>query len=178
MRIYTRTGDDGSTGLGDGSRVPKEDPRVEAYGCVDELNSAIGVLRAESLPGPVATELASIQEDLFELGADLSTPERNACAKFLAERSQGLEAWMDRMDEQLEPLRAFILPAGTRSSALAQLARSICRRAERRVCAIDRDSHMEILRYLNRLSDALFVLARSENARSGEAEVLWKGRGS
>ncbi|HKJ72416.1 MAG TPA: cob(I)yrinic acid a,c-diamide adenosyltransferase [Gammaproteobacteria bacterium] len=172
-RIYTRTGDAGDTDLGDGSRVPKDHPRVAAYGEVDELNSQIGLIAAEGVPEEVAGLLADLQHDLFDLGAELVVPGHEALRE---ERLAALEAAIDRFNEELGPLKEFILPGGSRAGAQAHLARAVCRRAERAVYALSRTDGVSAvtLRYLNRLSDLLFVLARVINRRGGSGEVLWQ----
>jgi cob(I)alamin adenosyltransferase len=180
VKIYTRSGDDGSTALGDGHRVSKAAQRVAAYGDVDELNSALGVLRAEPIPARAAAELAHVQDALFHLGAFLADPSgrRRVPAELL--QPQWLERWIDAMDAELPPLRNFVLPAGCRAASLAHVARAVCRRAERAVVGL-RDSGEttagEVLPLLNRLSDTLFVCARWLNQHSGFADVAWKGRG-
>lgn len=172
-RIYTRTGDGGTTGLADGSRVPKDAPRIEAIGAVDELNSAIGVLLAETLPGAVRNCLDDVQNDLFDLGGELSVPGHAIMSKSHVGR---LERELDRLNAGLPPLKDFILPAGSRAAALAHVARTVCRRAERRLVTLSRKQKaapaMQI--YLNRLSDLLFVLARSLNRAAGRPDVLWQ----
>jgi len=174
-KIYTRTGDDGSTGLGDGSRVPKDDLRIEACGSVDELNSVLGVLLAESLDESLRTELTGIQHTLFDLGGELSIPGRCVLAE---EQVTALEALLDRLNEELPPLREFILPGGTRIAALSHLARTVCRRTERRVYSLSRQDRVNpvALHYLNRLSDLLFVVARVANRSRGVPDVLWQPR--
>lgn len=175
-KIYTRTGDAGTTGLGDGSRVPKDGLRICALGEVDEANSLIGLLLVEELPVTVRTLLTEIQHDLFDLGGELSVPGM----ALLDERRVGrLEHELDAMNEALEPLKDFILPGGVRAAALAHQARAVCRRAERAVVALAAaESVREAPRqYLNRLSDLLFVLARHLNRVAGCGDVLWqKGR--
>jgi cob(I)alamin adenosyltransferase len=173
-KIYTRTGDDGTTGLGDGSRVPKEDPRVEAYGCVDECNSAIGVVLAvPGVPGGVREVLTRVQHELFDLGGELCIPGRRAIgpAHVLA-----LENSLDAFNEDLPPLREFILPGGGAAAAACHLARAICRRAERRAWSLARVDEVapEPLCYLNRLSDLLFVIARVLARHESAGEVLWR----
>ncbi|MEZ5500574.1 MAG: cob(I)yrinic acid a,c-diamide adenosyltransferase [Steroidobacteraceae bacterium] len=173
-KIYTRTGDDGSTGLGDGSRVAKDDPRVEAYGTVDELNSAIGVVLAHGpLPGAIATCLAEVQHELFDLGGELCIPERQVIVASQVER---LERVLDGLNEDLPPLKDFILPGGTPAAAACHVARSVCRRAERRCCTLARSAKVnaESLRFLNRLSDLLFVMARVLARAGGGSEVIWR----
>ena len=172
-RIYTRTGDEGTTGLGDGSRTGKDSPRVNALGDIDETNSVIGLLLCEELPDDVRTLLIGVQHDLFDLGGELSIPG----AQLLAENGPTqLEAAIDRYNAQLAPLKEFILPGGSRAAALAHLARTVCRRAERAVVALAQDENVSATgrRYLNRLSDLLFVLARHLNRESGCGDVLWQ----
>ncbi len=172
-KIYTRTGDAGTTGLGDGSRVGKDAPRVSALGDVDELNSVLGLLLCEPLPDEVHLLMTGIQHDLFDLGGELSVPGGN----FLKESQPGrLEAAIDRFNADLEPLKEFILPGGTRAAALTHHARTVCRRAERAVVSL---AHNEAVsdasrQYLNRLSDLLFVLARWINKAAGSGDVLWQ----
>lgn len=182
MRIYTRTGDRGETHLFGGERVPKDHPRVEAYGSVDELNSVLGLVRARLEPGELETLIARIQHTLFSIGAELATA-RTEDPKLAAhlprvgpERVEELERWIDRLDADLEPLRAFILPGGTEVASLLHVARSVARRAERRVITLARTEPLnpEILRYLNRLSDLLFVAARWMNRRAGREETRWE----
>ncbi|MFZ5785963.1 MAG: cob(I)yrinic acid a,c-diamide adenosyltransferase [Acidobacteriota bacterium] len=176
MRIYTRTGDDGSTALGDGQRVPKSAGRVAAYGDVDELNSILGVLAAEPLPESAAGNIARVQASLFEVGASLASRGRRALPEDVV-RPAWVEAWVDDMELTLAPLRNFIVPGGHRTAALAQLARATCRRAERQVVALgEAEGGMEAVPFLNRLSDALFVLARWLNVQAGVPDVLWQGR--
>lgn len=178
MRIYTKTGDSGETGLFDGTRVPKEDIRVEAYGAVDELNSTLGWLRAEITDDGTDAELHRIQEDLFEIGSDLATPDGNRTESFVAERIQAQEQWIDSLMAALPKLKTFVLPAGSKAAAVCHVARTICRRAERACWAARRVHEFPdgILVYLNRLSDLLFALARSENARAGVGDVAWTAR--
>ncbi|MDX1517454.1 MAG: cob(I)yrinic acid a,c-diamide adenosyltransferase [Woeseiaceae bacterium] len=172
-KIYTRTGDDGTTGLGDGSRVAKESARVEAYGTVDEANSAVGVvLAADSVPDDVRACLVEVQHDLFELGGELCIPGHSAVKQAFIER---LEKSLDGFNKDLPPLKDFILPGGGQAAAACHLARTIVRRAERRVTALAANEAIrpEAIRYLNRLSDLLFVIARVlARAEAGE-EVLW-----
>ena len=172
-KIYTRTGDDGSTGLGDGSRVDKDSLRVEAFGAVDELNSAIGMLAAYPLPEVVAAGLQEIQHDLFDLGGELCIPGHSVLGDRQVER---LEHCLDRLNGDLEPLKEFILPGGVPAAAACHLARTVCRRAERRAVSLARTETVNAagLRYLNRLSDLLFVMARSLNHDAGQADVLWR----
>jgi cob(I)alamin adenosyltransferase len=181
MKIYTKTGDKGDTGLFGGGRVPKDDPRVEAYGDVDELNAELGVCRAvETLPR-IDEVLVPIQRDLFSIGALLATPDIGKMHDHLAKaqiddaRITDLEHAIDACDRELEPLRAFIVPGGTPKAAALHVARTVCRRAERRVITLQRDVEIPgiVVVYLNRLSDLLFTLARLANARSGVGEVSW-----
>lgn len=172
-KIYTRTGDDGSTGLGDGTRVAKDSARIEAIGAVDELNSSIGLLLSEELPDTVAPALTAVQHDLFDLGGELSIPGTSLVE---SARVIALEELLDRLNAELPPLQEFILPGGTRAAAACHLARAICRRAERRLYGLS--THETInrtaLEYLNRLSDLLFVVARHLNSQAGRADVFWK----
>jgi cob(I)alamin adenosyltransferase len=175
-KIYTRTGDDGSTGLGDGMRVPKEHLRVEAYGTVDEANSAIGVVLAlAALPADIAATLTGIQHDLFDLGGELCIPGHRAITAQYIER---LEQTLDRLNEGLPPLKDFILPGGGPAAAACHLARTVARRAERRVWALARAENVapEVPQYLNRLSDLLFVVARVLARHENGSEVLWRHR--
>jgi len=172
-KIYTRTGDDGTTGLGDGSRVPKDDPRVEAYGCVDEANSALGaILAVPGLPAAVTEVLTRVQHELFDLGGELCIP--GHAAIFDADVA-ALEARLDAFNEPLPPLKDFILPGGGEAAARCHLARTIVRRAERETVTLARHDAVrpEAIRYLNRLSDLLFVLARVLARASGHGETLW-----
>lgn len=181
MRIYTRTGDAGDTGLFGGGRVPKDDPRVEAYGAVDELNAALGLARSIEMMPRIDEMLAPVQRDLFSLSALLATPEPEKVRAHLEKarlddaRIAELEHAIDDGEAELEPLRAFILPGGTPKAAALHVARTVCRRAERRVIALGHavDVPDVVIRYLNRLSDLLFVLARVANRRAGAGEVTW-----
>ena len=181
MRIYTRTGDKGDTGLFGGGRVGKDDARVEAYGEVDELNAVLGLARSIELMPRIDEVLVPIQRDLFSLGALLATPEHEKMRQHLEkarideERIAQLERAIDAGEAELEPLRAFILPGGTPKAAALHVARTVCRRAERRVVALRRDVGIPelVVVYLNRLSDLLFVLARVANRRAGAGEVTW-----
>lgn len=181
MKIYTKTGDAGETGLFGGGRVPKDEPRVEAYGQVDELNAAIGLARALDPRDFADALLQGVQRDLFAIGGQLATPDpdkvRGALAKAaLAEaRVTELERAIDATEAQLRPLTGFILPAGAPKAAALHLARTICRRAERSVVTLAREEAVPalVLVYLNRLSDLLFVLARRANAAAGQADVPW-----
>lgn len=172
-KIYTRTGDDGSTGLGDGSRTPKDSARVEAYGTVDEANSAIGmVLAADIVPADIRQCLTEVQHDLFELGGELCIPGHSAITEDFVER---LESNLDGLNDNLPRLKEFILPGGGQAAAACHLARTIVRRAERRALTLANieDVRPEVVKYLNRLSDLLFVVARVlARAESGK-EVLW-----
>jgi cob(I)alamin adenosyltransferase len=173
-KIYTRTGDDGTTGLGDGSRVPKDSVRVEAYGAVDELNSAVGVLLAVAgLPPAVSACLTEVQHQLFDLGGELCIPGHRLIT---AAHVTQLEQALDGFNDALPPLKEFILPGGGAGAAACHLARAIARRAERRVWALARAEavHPEVTQYLNRLSDLLFVLARVLARHERGAEVLWR----
>jgi cob(I)alamin adenosyltransferase len=173
-KIYTRTGDDGTTGLGNGERVDKCDERVEAFGTVDETNSALGLLLAESdIPAPVRVCLTRIQNELFEIGGELSLP---GYRKIAAEHVGALEQDLDRFNDGLPPLKEFVLPGGNRVAAICHIARTVCRRAERRAWAVAKttDVNPELLRYLNRLSDLLFVIARVLARQGGAAETLWQ----
>ncbi|MEM1205790.1 MAG: cob(I)yrinic acid a,c-diamide adenosyltransferase [Acidobacteriota bacterium] len=181
-KVYTRTGDDGTTALGVSKRVPKESPRVEAYGTVDELNSHLGVAMATGLDGTLVEPLQGIQNDLFHLGSDLCVPEEDK-VKFQVPRMEArhvdaLEALMDRLSESLEPLANFVLPGGDPAAAHLHVARCVCRRAEREVLRLSRDEAVgeHTIPYLNRLSDTLFVMARYQNHRQGRSDILWDSR--
>lgn len=182
MKIYTKTGDTGETGLFGGPRVRKDAARIEAYGTVDELNAVLGLARAEALPAEIDQLAARIQNELFDLGAELATPDPHAknMAILNAESIAALEAAIDRHEAQLEPLRQFILPGGTRGAALLHLARTVCRRAERRLVTLAAAEAIAptLLVYLNRLSDLLFVLARFVNHSAGRADVPWQKSGT
>jgi cob(I)alamin adenosyltransferase len=171
-KIYTRTGDKGTTGLGDGTRVDKDSFRVEAYGTVDELNSAVGWLLAADLPDPVRECLTLVQHELFDLGGELCVPGTLLIPESYVTR---LEQELDAFNEDLPPLQDFILPGGSESAARCHMARAIARRAERRVCSLARQETVNeaTVRYLNRLSDLLFVISRVLARRDGGAEVLW-----
>lgn len=183
MKIYTKTGDRGDTGLFGGGRVPKHHPRVEAYGEVDELNAAIGLARSIEMMPRIDEVLVPIQRDLFAIGALLATPDREKMKQHLdkAQIDEGriaeLEHAIDAGDAELEPLRAFIIPGGTPKAAALHVARTVCRRAERRVVHLQGEANVEIPQlaviYLNRLSDLLFTLARVANQRAGAGEVTW-----
>ena len=193
MTLYTKTGDDGDTALFGGGRVPKSDRRVEAYGAVDELNSFVGlVLTAVADPGAdpgthvdadagIQRGLLLIQNDLFALGANLATPEgdesrpRPQTPEVPVGRIEAMERWIDRATEELPELRQFVLPGGTEAAAMLHVCRSVCRRAERAVVALGGEESIDsgIVPYLNRLSDLLFVWARLENLRGGQADLPW-----
>jgi cob(I)alamin adenosyltransferase len=183
MKIYTKTGDQGDTGLFGGGRVPKSHPRVEAYGDVDELNAAIGLARSIETMQRIDEVLVPIQRDLFAIGALLATPDREKMRQHLEkarvdeERVAELEHAIDDGDRELDTLKAFIVPGGTPKAAALHVARTVCRRAERRVVALRDGSDAEIpilvVIYLNRLSDLLFTLARVANRRAGAGEVTW-----
>ncbi len=172
-KITTRTGDGGETGLGDGSRVRKDSPRVAALGEIDELNSAIGVLLAEPLPEKIRANLQSIQHDLFDLGGDVAIPGRGTMTGAQVER---VETLLEELNAELPRLKEFILPGGTRAASLAHLARTVCRRAERSLVALSSSEKVADSGriYLNRLSDLLFVLGRVLNREGGGADVLWQ----
>ena len=182
-KIYTKTGDAGDTGLFGGGRVGKDHPRVEAYGDIDELNAVLGMARSVEMMPRIDEVLVPIQRDLFAIGALLATPnpakmrEQLAKARVDDDRIAQLERAIDDGEEELEPLKAFIIPGGTPKAAALHVARTVCRRAERRVVHLRRDANTEIPQlvviYLNRLSDLLFVLARVANRRAGAGEVTW-----
>ncbi|MCC7538717.1 MAG: cob(I)yrinic acid a,c-diamide adenosyltransferase [Deltaproteobacteria bacterium] len=184
MKIYTRTGDRGDTGLFGGARVSKGSARVAAYGDVDELSAAIGLARVAVGAGDIDDALAGAQRELFAVGAELSAqPGKDVGVPLVGpEAVAHLESLMDRAEPELPPLRSFILAGGTEAAARLHLARCICRRAERAVVRLaddpDEDVRNEVVVYLNRLSDTLFVLARLANARAGAADVPWEGRKS
>lgn len=179
MKIYTRTGDRGETGLFDGTRVPKSDARVDAYGEVDELNALVGVVRAGRPDADIDEALGRLQRDLFALGARLADPaeriaDRVKKASLTAEDVTQLETWIDRFEADLPPLRRFILPGGSAPGATLHLARTVCRRAERRIVGLGPDAVDPVLvAYVNRLSDLLFVMARLVNKRAGVPESEW-----
>jgi cob(I)alamin adenosyltransferase len=181
MKLYTRTGDDGSTGLFGGDRVSKSHLRLAAYGTLDELNSVVGLLRLHASPGCVGQDaLQRIQHDLFVLGAILATPAGRQELLGLRMRQptwslDAMEADIDRLTALAPPMKAFVLPGGTPGAAYGHLARTVCRRAEREVVALTHEEPLDpaVLRYLNRLSDWLFALARAENAVAGVADIEW-----
>jgi cob(I)alamin adenosyltransferase len=172
-KIVTRTGDDGSTGLADGTRVAKDSPRIEAMGSIDELNCVLGVLLAQELPAPEARAcLSEVQQDLFDLGGELATP---GLGLITDGRIEWLEQRVEHFNAPLPPLREFVLPGGSRAAAFCHMARATCRRAERHCWALARTEPVgtPVLRYLNRLSDLLFVLTRSLARAESSPEVLW-----
>jgi cob(I)alamin adenosyltransferase len=172
-KIYTKTGDDGTTGLGDGTRVAKDSARVAAYGTVDELNSSIGIVLAQEIPAPIREALTQIQHDLFDLGGELCIPGMAMMHEADVER---LEQTLDGFNADLPALKDFILPGGGMAAACCHLSRTVCRRAEREVVTLSRSETVrpEAVRYLNRLSDLLFVLSRVLARASGHGEVLWQ----
>ena len=180
MKIYTKTGDKGETGLFDGTRVPKDAIRVDAYGAVDELNATLGCVVASLEDGQIADVVQQIQRDLFAVGARLADPRltregKSERDRFEPARVAQLEEIIDRFEAELPPLRRFILPGGSRAGAWLHLARTVCRRAERRIVTLARETEISpiVLTYMNRLSDLLFVLARAANRRAGAEEVEW-----
>ena len=178
-KIYTKTGDAGDTSLFDNSRVSKADPRVDAYGEVDEVNACLGAALAAGMSPDIAAVLTSIQKDLFAVGARLADPatriaERVTKAALTSQQIELLEATIDRLETELPPLRRFILPGGSQAGSLLHLARTVCRRAERRVVGLGPDAvEPDVIVYLNRLSDLLFVMARAVNHRAGIPETEW-----
>lgn len=172
-KIYTRTGDDGTTGLGDGSRINKDSLRVDAMGDVDELNSVISLMMTEAVPDILVETLTQIQHDLFNLGGEICIPGYVILQK---ERIEDLEEAIDTLNDDLEPLKEFILPGGTKTAAYCHLARTVCRRAERKLIQLHRTEKVTdiSLQYLNRLSDLLFVMCRIINKEAGVSDVLWK----
>ncbi|WP_374241671.1 cob(I)yrinic acid a,c-diamide adenosyltransferase [Zoogloea sp.] len=174
-KIYTRTGDAGTTGLGNGNRVSKNSLRIHTLGEVDEVNAAIGVLLCEELPEDVRALLTNVQHDLFDLGGEVCIP---GMEMITAKQVQHLEEELDRFNDDLEPLKDFILPGGTRAAALCHQARTICRRAERMIVALGQEEAVNDAprQYLNRLSDLLFVLGRVLNRAGGRGDVLWQKR--
>jgi cob(I)alamin adenosyltransferase len=178
MKIYTKTGDDGTTSLFAGGRVPKTHPRVDAYGTVDELNAILGAARAHGVSERADHWLEQTQNHLFHLGADLATPAEAASdhvVRVTVEQVTWLEQSIDRMNDDLPPLKQFILPGGTAGAAMLHVARTVCRRAERCVVELSQQEVVskQVLPYLNRLSDWLFVLARWENHQAGISEAKW-----
>jgi cob(I)alamin adenosyltransferase len=176
-RIYTRHGDGGETHLGDMSRVPKTHHRIEAYGTVDELNSQVGWARTVAgMPSAYERWLGRIQNDLFDVGADIAAPEDPARERLrvIPEQTAWLEARCDEVNATLAPLRSFVLPGGTAAAAALHVCRTVCRRAERTAIACGEDCSPEVVRYLNRLSDLLFILSRGANAGAEGGEPLWE----
>lgn len=177
-RIYTKTGDSGTTGLGDGSRLPKHHLRISSYGTVDELSSVLGLLRAHGVDEPYNGRVLAIQNDLFDVGSDLCVPgEAGEKLRITAKYTERLEQQLDEANEALEPLKTFTLPGGSQAAAWMHLGRTVCRRAERLVSELmaleDQEVNPEVLRYLNRLSDLLFVWSRALND-NGKTDTLWK----
>jgi cob(I)alamin adenosyltransferase len=178
MKIYTRTGDEGETSLFDGTRVPKDDARVDAYGDVDELNAWLGLARSSLRETDLDEALTAIQRDLFAVGAELADPAQKIAARVTKAAItdadvERLEELIDRLEEELEPLRRFILAGGAPAGAALHVARAVCRRAERRIVSLQPRPGATLLRYINRLSDLLFVLARVVNKRAGVGETEW-----
>ncbi|HEY8849028.1 MAG TPA: cob(I)yrinic acid a,c-diamide adenosyltransferase [Thermoanaerobaculia bacterium] len=173
MKIYTRTGDSGETSLFGGSRVAKNDPRIEAYGTIDELNSTVGVARASWPSSPIDKQLGAIQSDLFDIGAHLAAPGNDRFAGVEPRRIEELERAIDAMESELPPLTSFIIPGGSLAAAQLHVARTVCRRAERRVVALEDTATVA---YLNRLSDYLFVAARYANRGHGVPDTPWLRR--
>jgi cob(I)alamin adenosyltransferase len=175
-KICTRTGDNGTTGLGDGSRTDKDDPRIEAIGAIDELNSALGLLLSHELPENLQDRLSRVQHSLFDIGGELCLPGQPARHAVDADQCRELETTLEALNTDLPPLREFILPGGSPAAAICHLARTICRRAERRLVSL---AKLEAVNpagivYLNRLSDLLFVMARQLNRLAGKADVYWR----
>jgi cob(I)alamin adenosyltransferase len=178
VKIYTRTGDTGQTALFDNSRVSKADPRVDAYGEVDELNAWLGVVRAAGVDPEIDAALVDLQRDLFAVGAQLADPSERIAGRvtkaFISDASVArLESSIDRLEQELPPLTHFILAGGSQAGAALHVARTVCRRAERRIVALDPRADPLVVRYMNRLSDLLFVLARVVNHRAGRPETEW-----
>ncbi len=181
-KVYTKTGDDGSTALGSGRRVPKDSLRIEVIGAVDEVNAHIGAALSVGVVGAIGPTLKKIQNELFHLGADLCVPEEDKSHKPVPTVSKRhvdeLEQVMDKLSQNLPPLENFVLPGGSPSAATLHVARAVCRRAERSAVALARKEKIGefVVQYLNRLSDALFVMARYENKRAGSPDLLWNSR--
>jgi len=178
VKIYTRTGDKGETSLFGGARVPKDDPRIEAYGTIDELNSHLGLVRSAWPQSPIDAELDRVQSDLFDAGAFLAAPGDSRFHGVAADRIGALEQAIDAMETELQPLKNFIVPGGSEAASRLHVARTVCRRAERRLIALGEASkEMETtIAFLNRLSDFLFVAARLANRRHGVGDTLWSAR--
>lgn len=180
MKIYTRTGDDGTTGLLGGVRVGKDDPRIAAYGALDELNAALGVCRASDLPAAIDQAVAALQHELFMLGAELASPDGSPRGVALVDEADvaRLEGTIDSFESGLRPLAAFILPGGAAAAAALHVARCVARRAERDIASASRNTPVRsaVLVYVNRVSDLLFVLARAANAAAGVPDVPWQKR--
>lgn len=176
-RIYTRTGDDGTTGLSQDRRLPKDHWRIEAIGAVDELNAVIGMVLTETMSDQIRSALTEVQHRLFDLGGELSIEDRLLITEGHVD---ALEKTLDSFNDELEPLKEFILPGGATSAAYCHLARTICRRAERRLCRLAREETVSpvIIKFINRLSDLLFVLARCLNHQAGKKDVLWLPQGN
>lgn len=178
MKIYTRTGDDGTTGLFGGGRTSKDDPRLGACGTIDELNACLGACRAAGLPTEIDLAVAQLQHDMFALGAEVATvdPAAHGVATLSSASVAGVERLIDRFEARLPPLRQFVLPGGSPGGAALHVARAVCRRAERSLVGLSRTASIraEALEYLNRVSDALFVLARAANAAAGVGDTPWE----
>lgn len=178
MKIYTRTGDDGTTGLFGGGRVSKHDIRLSAYGSIDELNAVLGAVRATSLSQGVDEILCTLQNEMFDLGAELATPDaaKHATQLLSDEVVDRLETWIDSLESNLEPLKTFVLPGGSPAAAALHFARCVCRRAEREIVALSETAPVRplVLQYINRVSDLLFVLARTVNLAAGVGDLPWK----
>jgi cob(I)alamin adenosyltransferase len=175
-KICTRTGDNGTTGLGDGSRTDKDDPRIEAIGAIDELNSVLGLLCSHALPPHIEETLSRIQHRLFDIGGELCLPDESARRALGTEQIEAMEAALEDLNAGLPPLREFILPGGCPAAATSHLARTVCRRAERRLVSLAKTAELNpaAVMYLNRLSDLLFVMARELNRLAGKADVYWQ----
>ena len=181
MKIYTRSGDRGQTALRGGVRTAKDSPRIEAYGTVDELCAALGIARCSADTGPLADQIEALQHELFELGAELADPRADAAGRVGPAAIERLEKMIDRLEEGLPPLREFILPGGSGLASQLHFARTVCRRAERRVVALaaaeaEPPPSEHVVAYLNRLGDLLFVMARAANAMAGGGDVVWQKR--
>ncbi len=176
-RIYTRTGDDGTTGLSRNRRLPKDHLRIEGIGAVDELNAVIGMILTETMSDQIRSALIEVQHRLFDLGGELSIEDRQLITE---DHVDALEKTLDSFNNELEPLKEFILPGGATAAACCHLARTVCRRAERRLCSLAREETVSpvLIKFINRLSDLLFVLARCLNHQAGEEDVLWLPQGN